>query len=179
MTEAPQTDLLRLLSFRERQCKIERRALEMWLGALTPLRWFTTAGSIVLTTFAAATGLGTRLFSESWTIVGGACALVAAILTGLHTGFDCDAHQSECRRLIQLYSSLEAAYQNLIVMPPAERLPQYKALEEKFNDARTMATASAPSSYKLRAEREIRTTTPPNYSSLSAGAATTGNEDAI
>ena len=141
---------------RQRQCRIERRSLEMWLTWLTPLRWFTVAGGIILSAVGGATILSKPgLLGDDWSVIGGLCALSASILTGLHAGLNCDSHQSECRRLIQVYSSLEAAYEAAGLLPPAELPGRQSALEEKFEEAKTKATAAAPSNYRRRAEREV------------------------
>lgn len=146
--------VLQFIDLRESQCRVERQSLEMWLGYLTPLRWFTVAGGIVLSAVGGATVLGQpALFGDSWSIVGGVCPLVASILTSLHTGLKCDAHQAECHRLIQVYSSLEAAYQAARLLPPTELSARHATLEERFEEAKTKATASAPASYRQRAER--------------------------
>jgi hypothetical protein len=39
--------------------------------------------------------------------------LLAAILTAMHKGLYCDAHQAECRRLVQVYRGLEVRYRTL------------------------------------------------------------------
>lgn len=46
---------------------------------------------------------------DGWRVYGAVCAIIASILTGIHTALNCDAHQTECGRLVQLYSGLESA----------------------------------------------------------------------
>jgi hypothetical protein len=150
-------EILTFFRQREQQCAIERRALEMWLGLLTPLRWLTVSGGIVFSAIAGATILGKHdLLVGSWPVVGGVCALTASILTGLHTGLKCESHQAECRRLIQVYLSLEAAYQAARLLPPTELALRQSALEERFEQARSNAAASAPGRYRVRAEQQQR-----------------------
>lgn len=66
--------LLKLLSQRERQCRIEYRAYGGWLALLTPLRWFTVSGGIVLSALAGAT-----VFSQP-EILGERCLFTLASL---------------------------------------------------------------------------------------------------
>ena len=149
------SDLDQLLTQREVQCRIEQWALEQWLGLLTPFRWLTVGGGTLLSTVAGATVLAKpEAFGTHWPLIGGLCALAASILTGLHTALKCEAHQAECGRLIQVYSALEAAYQAAHVLPPAQRFARQEALESRFEEAKTKATASAPSRYRKRGEME-------------------------
>jgi hypothetical protein len=68
---------------------------------LTPIRWMSVAGGVALS---AAAG-----FSILWNslpqgkVISAALAFTASILTGLHVALKGDAHQSECRRLIQAF----------------------------------------------------------------------------
>lgn len=148
--------LIGLIALRERQCRIEQRAYGRWLGILTPLRWFTVAGGIILSALAGATVLGKpQLFGDQWPVYGGVLALVASILTGLHTVLHCDTHQAECRRLVQLYESLEAGFQGARARPESE-MPRYvEELEAKFAEAKAKAAAAPPRSFRERAEREV------------------------
>lgn len=149
------SDVTWLFAQRELQCRIEKQALERWLGPLTLLRWATVGLGTLLAAVASATVLG-KLFGDQWALIGGLCALAASILTGFHTAFKCEAHQAECRRLIQVYSSLEAAYQAAQVLPLAQRLARHEALEARFEETLTKASASAPSRYRDLAKAEIQ-----------------------
>ena len=150
------TRLLNLLRQRERQCRIEYRAYGGWLALLTPLRWFTVSGGIVLSALAGATVFSQPVFlGAQWPIYAGVFALVASILTGLHAALNCDAHQAECHRLIQLYQSLETGYQAASALPSSDIPQHFKELEAKFEDAKLKATASPPTYFRERAERGL------------------------
>ena len=147
--------ILELFSQRERQCRVERRAYEIWLGRLTPLKWVTTGGGTLLSILAGATVLGQpKFFGSAWPVYGGALALTSSVLTGLHTALRCDSHQTECHRLINLYSSLEAAFQAARVLPAPQLEAPLKELEGKFEEARMKAAAHAPAWCRRRAQRE-------------------------
>src|SRR5882724_4043769 len=127
-----QTRLLKLLRERERQCRVEHLAYGRWLGILTPLRWVTVSGGTVLSALAGATIFSKTVFvGKQWPIYAGVFALVASVLTGLHTALKCDAHQAECHRLIQLYQSLETGYQAAYALPPADVPSRFRELEAR------------------------------------------------
>jgi hypothetical protein len=147
--------LMKLLSQREQQCRVEHRAYGRWLALLTPLRWLTVAGGTVLSAIAGATVFSRPLFlGEQWPVYAGVFALVASVLTGLHTALNCDAHQAECHRLIQLYQSLETGFQAAQALPASEMPQRFKDLEARFEEAKLKATASPPTYFRVRAERE-------------------------
>lgn len=159
MSEAARDETSQVLSIlgffdlRERQCWIERRALEKWLSRLTPLRWLTIGFGIVFS----AVGGATTLFHDSrWfcPTVSGILALAASVLAALHTGFDCDAHQAECRRLIRIYFGLETAYQAARLVPPPDLRKRLEELESRFEAAKTNAAAAAPVRFRKKAESE-------------------------
>jgi hypothetical protein len=148
--------VLQLFCKREWQCHIEWQALEMWLGFLTPLKWMTVGGGTVLSVVASATVLA-KVFGERSGLVGGLCALGAALLTGLHTALNCDAHQAACRRYIQLYKCLESAYQNAQTLAPSTQLAaRQDDLQARFESVTSNATAAAPRRYRKRAEEQTK-----------------------
>ena|ERR1700682_399362 len=149
---------INLLIQRERQCRTEHRAYGRWLALLTPLRWFTVAGGTILSALAGATIFG-KLFGEQWPIYAGVFSLAASILTGLHAALNCDAHQAECRRLIQLYQSLETGFQAARALPASELPQRLEELEKKFEEAKLKATATPPAHFREQAEREVTNTT--------------------
>ncbi len=145
-------DVMELFSRRERECQLRARALELWLATLTPLRWGTVIGTTILSAIAGAAVLSKAV--KHWDIIGGVCALLAAVLSGLHAGLKCDAHQSECRRLIQVYEGLKDTYEAARLSPPTDLMTRQAQLEEKFGDATKNAAAAAPNHYRRRAEQE-------------------------
>ena len=131
------------------------RTLEMWLGLLTPIRWIMVAGMTVLPLIAGATILTDNdLFGSHARTVTGIFALTAAILSGIHTAFHCDAHQQECRQMIGIYGALEAAFQDLQRSTPEQIASNEKDIEERYEEAVRRARGLAPSSFRSRASKE-------------------------
>jgi hypothetical protein len=148
--------LLCLCSARARQCHVETRAFQYWLDILTPLKWVTVGGSTILSALAGATVLSKpEIFGHQWDVVGGVFALVSSALMGLHSVFRCDAHQVECHRLIQVFSSLESAFQAVPTLSGSELSLTFKRLEKKFQDSIEKATASPPGWCRRKAEHEV------------------------
>ena len=141
---------------RERQCLVEHRAYSKWLAPLTPLRWITVIGGIALSGLAGIIVLlcEYQRLSNDWRPTGGIFALVAAILTGVHTALNCDQHQAECHRLVHVFSSLEAAFQAARLAPECHLAAKLHELETKFEEAKGNALASAPGWCRRRAEAE-------------------------
>jgi hypothetical protein len=157
MSDQPDTDaVIGLIKERQRHCRIEYIALSGWLSFLTPLRWITIAGGTILSALAGATVLSNGAFlGSAFKIYSGIFALTASILTGLHTALHCDTHQAECRRLIQLYESLELAFQATLALPPSEIPRRFHELEAALHEAKLKATATPPMRYRRRAEHEV------------------------
>jgi len=138
---------------RLRECQVEAKAYEIWLGLLTPVRWFTVIGGIVLSAIAG----GIVLFAEyqvegePWRVHGAVCAIFASVLTGIHTGLHCDSHQTECRRLVQLYSGLATAYEAAPLLPGERLNVKFEELEARFEQAKSEAAASPPQWCRRRA----------------------------
>jgi hypothetical protein len=131
-----------LLCQRERDCYVARRACEMWLARLRPLKLLCIGGGTILPLVAGAAVLGKpQLLGVKYEIVSAVCSLVASILTGLHVALKCEELQGECSRLINVYSSLEAAFQS--------------AQELRFEEVRKNAAAAPPLRFRKRAEQEL------------------------
>jgi hypothetical protein len=141
---------------REVDCRVLRRALEMWLGRLTPMRWFTVSGTTILSAISAATVFnGQDVFGLKFQTVAGVCALGATILSGLHTGLKCDAYQAECSRMIGVLEGLEASFQAIALLDPEDHLAAVRDLEKKYEEALAGTTASPPHRYRVMAMREF------------------------
>jgi len=146
-----------LLKQRQAQCFVKRRAFEMWLHLLTPLRWFAVSAGTLLPLVAGAKILGTpALLGSRYELVSSFCALAASAITGLHAALKCEDHQSECRRMIQEYLSLEAAYQAARALPDPQPEEKLRDLEARYEAALDGARAAAPTRFQRRAERELR-----------------------
>jgi hypothetical protein len=144
-----------LASQRESDCYVARRALEMWLSRLTPVRWLTVIGTTLLSAIAGATILGApMLLGRSFPTVAGLCAFTASLLSALHTALHCDAHQAECRRMISLYIALEAAFQALQVLPHSQMEAKAEELEKRYEEVLNSTTAAPPVRFRRRAMNE-------------------------
>ena len=123
----------------ERDCEREEMAYRAWLRLLTPLRWTCVSGGVVFSTAAGVSVLWDGL--PHGKVISAILAFSAAILTGLHTRLNCDAHQSECRRLIQAFKSLRDQYKDLGDLRPLEEAEQRKALNKQRAKLKETATA--------------------------------------
>ncbi|WP_339901319.1 hypothetical protein [Paraglaciecola polaris] len=79
------------------------------------------------------------LSASSWIAIG---TLLAAILSAIHKGLNCDAHQAECRRLVQLYRALEIRYRTLAQIEMQNIVDQILALDAKLAALRQSQTAT-------------------------------------
>lgn len=141
---------------REVDCRVLKRALEMWLSRLTPMRWFTVSGTTILSAVSAATVFnGHDVFGVPFRMVAGVCALGATILSGLHTALKCDAYQAECSRMINVLEGLEAGFQAIELLDPDDHLAAVRDLERKYEGALAGTTASPPHRFRIRAMREV------------------------
>ncbi len=72
----------------------------------------------------------------------GVGTLFAAILTAVHKGLDCDAHQAECRRLVQIYRSLEVRYRTLAQIETPSIVDKLLVLDSELGELRLSQTAT-------------------------------------
>ena len=72
----------------------------------------------------------------------GGGALIAAILTVIHKGLDCDAHEAECRRLVQEYRSLEVRYRTLNQIKTENIAEELRTLDSELADLRKSQSAT-------------------------------------
>lgn len=88
---------------------------------------------------------GSALFSSSNNIWLGVGVFIAAILTAIHKGLDCDAHQEECRRLVQAYRGLETRYRTISEIEIEDSQATLVELEESLASLKEsqLATTSA------------------------------------
>jgi hypothetical protein len=137
----------------EQDCRREEMAYRAWLGVLTPLKWTCVSGGVV---FSAAAGV-----SILWEAlphgkaISAALAFSASALTGLHSALKCDAHQSECHRLIQAFRSLGTQYAASKSLGPPERVERRNALNIRLGQLIETATARPASWCYDRADRAI------------------------
>jgi len=126
------------------------RALEMWLGWLTPIKWATVFGSTVLSALAAATILS----GSRYVFAAGLCALGSAILSGLDSHFHCDKHQAECRRFIGIFAALEAGFQSVQMQKSSPGDTAEQELEKRFERALAENTVRPYDHFRKRARNE-------------------------
>jgi hypothetical protein len=93
---------------RKSECSKRASYFESRLRFFGKTNWITVIVPSLLGVIA-----GSALFSPSNTIWLGVGALIAALLTAIHKGLDCEAHQEECRRLVQAYRGLEMRYRTI------------------------------------------------------------------
>jgi hypothetical protein len=127
----------------------------MWLGWLTPMRWFTVGGTTVLSLAASAT-IFVKLFGSHYDVVAGLFALGASILSGLHTAFNCDAYQADCRRFIGLYAGLELGFEavQILALSPDDAAAREKELEKTYEELTAGRSTLPPSRLRERAKNE-------------------------
>jgi len=85
---------------------------------------------------------GSALYADSnlkWIAIG---TLFAALLTAVHKGLDCDAHQFECRRLVQAYRGLEVRYRTLAQIETSTIIDDLLALDVELAELRQSQTAT-------------------------------------
>ena len=99
-----------------------------WITVLIPSLLGVTAGS--------------AFFASSTSPFLGIAALVAALLTAIHKGLDCDAHQAECRRLIQSYRELETRYRTLAQIEKIDVVAELLDLDDQLAELRSSQTAT-------------------------------------
>ena len=132
------TDSIRAVAEqREKECRIEAEAFIIRLDFLSKTNWITIVIPALLAAIA-----GAALFSDTeWTKLTGTAALLSALLTAIHKGRNCDAHQAECQRLAQAYNGLATKYRTIrdLDMPGMED----KMLELEASLAITKETATA------------------------------------
>lgn len=85
---------------------------------------------------------GSALFADSNSLWLGVGVLAAALLTAVHKGLDCDAHQAECRRLVQAYRGMEARYRTLAQIEKATIVEDLLELDDELANLRQGQTAT-------------------------------------
>lgn len=82
-------------------------------------------------------------------------SLVAAILTGIHTGFNCDTYQGEARRLSKALQSLVANYQYVQTVDQSQLEIQFNELETRLKDLRHSSDIRVARWCTRQAKREV------------------------
>lgn len=101
---------IRALSAEERRTRT-KLLIYQWLS------WICVAAGIVFPLLAGSTLLASpHLVGENWTLVGGVLALLAAVLTGLHKGFNCERYQADLRAKLHALHSLVESHQETALL---------------------------------------------------------------
>ena len=132
---------------REKECRIEAEAFIIRLEFLSKTNWVTIVVPALLATFA-----GAAIFADTeWKELTGTAALLSALLTAIHKGRNCDAHQAECRRLSQAYSGLATRYRTIrdLDMPAAKE--KMLELEAALAIVKETATAEVKENNRAKA----------------------------
>jgi hypothetical protein len=137
-----------------KECGMERRSMEIWLSALSPVNFVLVGMAGVLSLIAGASILTeSRIISET---TAGILALVSAASTVLHNRLRCEPHQAEIRRLKSAYSGLETAYDSLSIQDDPEVLgAKIAELDLELRHLRKTATESPMRWSVNKAKREV------------------------
>lgn len=93
---------------REKECRETADFFDKRLRLFSKANWITVLVPSLLGVVA-----GSAIISDSKLEWFGIAVLLGAVLTAIHKGLDCDAHQAECRRLVQKYRGLETRYRTI------------------------------------------------------------------
>lgn len=134
-----------IASSRQTECGERASAFDNRLRFFSITNWFTIIIPALLGVLA---GSGIFVDSESsWrgyeasTLIGWG-TLFAAILTAIHKGLDCEAHQAECRRLVQIYRGFEVRYRTLAQIENPNIVEELLALDSELGELRQSQTAT-------------------------------------
>ncbi len=125
-------DYRQIAKRRHDECSAISAELAKRLGLFSYTNWIT-----VLVPSLLAVGAGSAFFAgDNWGPLVGTVALLGALLTAIHKGLDCDAHQSECRRLLQAYGGLAVRYRTLHEIDKSDGDSDFLELEEALASLR-------------------------------------------
>jgi hypothetical protein len=102
------------------------------LRVLRTLSWLCVAAGIVFPILAGSALLGSpEIFGPGWKLWGGILVLLAAVLTALHKGLNCEAHHAEAKKTIHGIRDLVEGYEAALFLGADEFGPQLTALEAR------------------------------------------------
>ncbi len=127
----------KLAEEREAECGKRAAFFDSRLRFFSKTNWITVLVPSLLGVIA-----GSALFTESSSIWIGIGALAAALLTAVHKGLNCDAHQAECRRLVQAYRGLEVRYRTLRQIATPTIVEEMLALDSELAELCQSQTAT-------------------------------------
>jgi hypothetical protein len=134
-----------IASARQIECAERADFFDKELRLFSKTNWFTVLIPSLLGVLA-----GSSLLVESNSIflgikvstLIGLGTLLAACLTAIHKGLDCDAYQAECRRLVQEYRNLEIRYRTLAQIETPSIIEELLALDSELGELRQSQTAT-------------------------------------
>lgn len=136
-------DVIPFVKARIDECEVERRAYGLWLTRLKRTNLLAVLLPVALSTLAGAAILG-DLLGTSTTTVAGIAALLGGLLTAVHKGLKCEAHQAECLRLQSAYSGLTTRYQSLLVAGRDGRPEHLAQVDQQLARLRESVQATVP-----------------------------------
>ena len=70
-------------------------------------------------------------------VIAGALAILGGAMTGLHSWFGCEAHQTECRKIMGQFESLQSRFEYLLAEPDeSKRLEKFRELESELSQVK-------------------------------------------
>jgi hypothetical protein len=134
-----------LIRLRIDQLLEEERHHRRRLRLLRGLSWICVLAGIAFPILAGSALLGSPdLFGPKWKLWGGILVLLAAVLTAIHKGLNCEAHHAECRRVIHQIRDLIESYEAALVLGPDDPEPQVATLEARRRELRSQAFEVPP-----------------------------------
>jgi len=151
MSESSQPSAVSALDKAEQICRREAIAYGEWLHILSPLRWFCVGGSAILSAAAGVTILWQTV--PQGKLIAALLAFGATALTGLHVALRCDAHQLECRKLIQSFKCMSLHIAACRELAPEDQEKRRSEIVMKVANLIEEATATPSSSNYRHADR--------------------------
>ncbi|MCX5042842.1 hypothetical protein OG921_06630 [Aldersonia sp. NBC_00410] len=138
-----EVDVLAFVKARIDECEREGRAYGFWLARLKRTNLITVLLPVTLSMIAGAAILG-DLLGTSTTTVAGIAALLGGLLTAVHKGLKCEAHQAECLRLQSAYCGFKTRYEALLVASRDARIDRLAEVDQQLAQLRESVQATVP-----------------------------------
>lgn len=139
------SDIRAFVDHRIGQLLREERQYRIKLSIYGWLSWICVAVGIVVPLLVGSALLASPAgFGPRWGNIAGALALLAAILTGLHKGFKCEAYHDECRRQIHTLRSIVEGLEATVVLEGQQLSAEVETLEARLRDLRAGAFGTPP-----------------------------------
>ncbi|WP_421868104.1 hypothetical protein [Motiliproteus sp.] len=136
-TQSLSDNYQQLAAERSAECGSRAAYFDQRLRFFSKSNWITVLVPSLLGVIA-----GSALLADTDPLWIGLGALVAGLLTAIHKGLDCDAHQAECRRLVQQYRGLETRYRTLAQIESTDIAEELLKLDVTLAELRQSQTAT-------------------------------------